>query len=144
MSDRLASSLVTRVVEETLEDVGDRFPIYADPVSGRGHHRRCGGGRADAGRGLRPGRGGLSPGQEDATLYEWPSPGACVDGLPGAVPLLAMAAEHTGNPELGEMAVSYASAMNVLWRRPRTCRTRLRRWRPRPRTGIWPTSRRTG
>jgi hypothetical protein len=36
VSDRLVSSLVTRV-EETLEDVGDRFPVYADPASGRWH-----------------------------------------------------------------------------------------------------------
>lgn len=39
-----------------------------------------------------PAAGVLSPGAEDAALYGWPSPGACVDGLPGAVPLLAQAA----------------------------------------------------
>lgn len=75
------------------------------------------GGQALAGAFV-PAAGVLSPGQEDATLYEWPSPGACVDGLPGAVPLLALAAEHTGNPGLGEMAVSYASGINVLCVRP--------------------------
>jgi YD repeat-containing protein len=41
-----------------------------------------------------------------------------VDGLPGAVPLLAMAVEQTGNPELGEIAVSYASGINVLCVQP--------------------------
>lgn len=75
------------------------------------------GGQALAGAFV-PAAGVLSPGQEDATLYEWPSPGACVDGLPGAVPLLALAAEHTGNLGLGEMAVSYASGINVLCVRP--------------------------
>jgi unsaturated chondroitin disaccharide hydrolase len=34
------------------------------------------------------------------------------------VPLLALAAEQTGNPGLGEMAVSYASGINVLCVRP--------------------------
>jgi unsaturated chondroitin disaccharide hydrolase len=188
VSDRLVSSLVTRV-EETLEDVGDRFPVYADPASGRWHatdepewnggfwpgllwltaaatseNRYAEAARArlgpirgyteattilrgfmfwyGAGLGVRlgladegtaatavagglalagafvPAAGVLSPGEEDARLYEWPSPGACVDGLPGAVPLLALAAEHTGNPELGEMAVSYASGIGVLCVRP--------------------------
>jgi unsaturated chondroitin disaccharide hydrolase len=30
-------------------------------------------------------------GEEDEALYDWPSPGACVDGVPGTVPLLALA-----------------------------------------------------
>jgi unsaturated chondroitin disaccharide hydrolase len=54
-----------------------------------------------------PAAGVLSPGEEDATLYQWPSPGACADGLPGAVPLLALAAERTGDPALREMAIRY-------------------------------------
>jgi len=61
-----------------------------------------------------PAAGVLSPGQEDATLYAWPSPGACVDGLPGAVPLLAMAAECTGDPALREMAVRYGRGIYEL------------------------------
>jgi unsaturated chondroitin disaccharide hydrolase len=36
VSDRLVSSLVMRV-EETLEAVQGRFPVYADPASGRWH-----------------------------------------------------------------------------------------------------------
>ena len=61
-----------------------------------------------------PAAGVLSPGREDAALYGWPSPGACVDGLPGAVPLLAMAAEHTGDPALREMAVRYGRGIYEL------------------------------
>jgi unsaturated chondroitin disaccharide hydrolase len=30
----------------------------------------------------------LPPGQEDAELYRWPRPGACIDGLPGSRSLL--------------------------------------------------------
>ena len=60
----------------------------------------------------------LSPGQEDATLYLWPSPGACVDGLPGAVPLLAMAGRRTADPALAEMAVRYAGGIARLCVRP--------------------------
>ena len=60
----------------------------------------------------------LSPGQEDATLYLWPSPGACVDGLPGAVPLLALAAREDCEPDLGQMAVSYAAGIGRLCVRP--------------------------
>ena len=65
-----------------------------------------------------PAAGVLSPGQEDARLYRWPSPGACVDGLPGAIPLLALAAERTGDRALAEMAVSYAGGIGVLCVRP--------------------------
>lgn len=32
--------------------------------------------------------GVIPPGEEDAEQYGWPRPGACVDGLPGTVPLL--------------------------------------------------------
>jgi len=61
-----------------------------------------------------PAAGVLSPGTEDASLYEWPSPGACVDGLPGAVPLLALASERTGDPAFLEMAISYGSGIGEL------------------------------
>lgn len=60
----------------------------------------------------------LAPGQEDATLYQWPSPGACVDGLPGAVPLLALAGARTGDRDLAQMAVSYAGGIGTLCVRP--------------------------
>jgi unsaturated chondroitin disaccharide hydrolase len=65
-----------------------------------------------------PAAGVLSPGPQDARLYEWPSPGACVDGLPGTVPLLALASAQTGDPALAGMAVQYASGIGVLCVRP--------------------------
>jgi unsaturated chondroitin disaccharide hydrolase len=50
----------------------------------------------------------LPPGEEDAALYGWPSPGACVDGMPGAGCLLAFASRQTGDPRLRDLAVSHA------------------------------------
>ena len=43
-----------------------------------------------------PAAGVLSPGAEDAERYLWPRPGACIDGLPGGVPLLVGGAEAAG------------------------------------------------
>ena len=53
----------------------------------------------------------LPPGEEDASEYHWPRPGACIDGLPGTVPLLAFAAERTHDPMLRSMALSHARAL---------------------------------
>ena len=50
----------------------------------------------------------LLPGPEDAERYGWPSPGACVDGVPGAVPLLAFAAAATGDDRLRDIALAHA------------------------------------
>jgi unsaturated chondroitin disaccharide hydrolase len=55
-----------------------------------------------------PAAGVLSPGAEDAERYLWPRPGACIDGLPGGVPLLATAAERVGRPEWRTMALAHA------------------------------------
>jgi unsaturated chondroitin disaccharide hydrolase len=50
----------------------------------------------------------LPPGAQDAELYGWPRPGACIDGLPGAVPLLAFAAARTGDDRLRDIALAHA------------------------------------
>lgn len=50
----------------------------------------------------------LPPGAQDARLYRWPRPGACIDGLPGAVPLLAFAAARTGDGRLRDIALAHA------------------------------------
>jgi unsaturated chondroitin disaccharide hydrolase len=50
----------------------------------------------------------LPPGTQDARLYGWPRPGACIDGLPGAVPLLAFAAARTGDGRLRDIALAHA------------------------------------
>jgi unsaturated chondroitin disaccharide hydrolase len=50
----------------------------------------------------------LPPGAQDARLYGWPRPGACIDGLPGAVPLLALAAARTGDHRLRDVALAHA------------------------------------
>jgi unsaturated chondroitin disaccharide hydrolase len=50
----------------------------------------------------------LPPGAQDARLYGWPRPGACIDGLPGAVPLLAFAAARTGDDRLRDIALAHA------------------------------------
>ena len=49
-----------------------------------------------------PAAGLLPPGAQDARLYRWPRPGACIDGLPGTVPLLAFAAARTGESSGGD------------------------------------------
>jgi unsaturated chondroitin disaccharide hydrolase len=49
----------------------------------------------------------LPPGEQDARLYGWPRPGACIDGLPGAVPLLAFAAARTGEARLRDIALAH-------------------------------------
>jgi len=43
-----------------------------------------------------PVAGVLPPGAADADQYRWPSQGACADGMPGGVPLLAVTAELAG------------------------------------------------
>jgi unsaturated chondroitin disaccharide hydrolase len=68
--------------------------------------------------GYDPLAGLLPPQEEDAAKYSWPRPGACVDGLPGTVPLLAFASELTGAPELRVMAESHARAHHTLCVRP--------------------------
>lgn len=68
-----------------------------------------------------PAAGVLSPEKDDAALYGWPSPGACVDGLPGAVPLLALASEYTGDPALREMAIRYGNGIRDLCVRADGC-----------------------
>lgn len=65
-----------------------------------------------------PVAGVLSPGQEDVVRYQWPRPGACADGLPGAVPLLAAAAERAGKPDWHEMALAHARNTIRLCGRP--------------------------
>ena len=50
----------------------------------------------------------LPPGVQNARLYRWPRPGACIDGLPGAVPLLAFAAARTGDDRLRDIALAHA------------------------------------
>jgi unsaturated chondroitin disaccharide hydrolase len=67
-------------------------PLVDAPTVLRGHVFWYGGGVEAGARALRAAfdeRVGLiPPGARDAERYEWPSPGACVDGLPGVVPLL--------------------------------------------------------
>ena len=55
-----------------------------------------------------PVAGVLPPGDRDAEQYGWPRPGACVDGLPGAVPLLAFVAAETGDDGLRDIALAHA------------------------------------
>jgi unsaturated chondroitin disaccharide hydrolase len=50
----------------------------------------------------------LPPGAQDAELYDWPRPGACIDGVPGVVPLLAFAAAQTGDHALRDIALAHA------------------------------------
>ncbi|NUP00078.1 MAG: glucuronyl hydrolase [Nonomuraea sp.] len=64
--------------------------------------------------GFDPLAGLIPPQEEDVTRYSWPRPGACVDGLPGTVPLLAFASERTGARELRVMAESHARASLAL------------------------------
>jgi unsaturated chondroitin disaccharide hydrolase len=52
----------------------------------------------------------LPPGAEDVRSYGWPRPGACVDGLPGTVALLAFASERTGDDGPRETALAHARA----------------------------------
>jgi unsaturated chondroitin disaccharide hydrolase len=53
----------------------------------------------------------LPPGKQDVELYDWPRPGACVDGLPGTVRLLAFASECTGDPSFRARAIAHTRAM---------------------------------
>ena len=55
----------------------------------------------------------LPPGQEDADLYGWPRPGACIDGMPGTVPLLASAAARTGEDRLRSIARAHARGLSA-------------------------------
>jgi unsaturated chondroitin disaccharide hydrolase len=55
-----------------------------------------------------PVAGVLPPGAEDAGLYGWPRPGACIDGMPGTVPLLAFAAAATGEHRLRSIGLAHA------------------------------------
>lgn len=50
----------------------------------------------------------LPPGAQDARLYGWPRPGACIDGLPGTVPLLAFAAARTCDDRMRDIAFTHA------------------------------------
>ena len=61
-----------------------------------------------------PAAGLLPPGPEDARLYHWPRPGACIDGLPGTVPLLAFAAARTGEDRLRGIALAHARGLSAL------------------------------
>jgi unsaturated chondroitin disaccharide hydrolase len=65
-----------------------------------------------------PAAGVLPPGQEDAELYRWPRPGACIDGLPGTVPLLAFAAARTGEDRLRGIALAHARGLSAFCVRP--------------------------
>lgn len=65
-----------------------------------------------------PAAGVLSPGAEDAERYLWPRPGACIDGLPGGVPLLAAAAGRAGRPDWRTMALAHARNTFRLCGRP--------------------------
>jgi unsaturated chondroitin disaccharide hydrolase len=55
----------------------------------------------------------LPPGQEDADLYGWPRPGACIDSMPGTVPLLAAAAARTGEDRLRSIALAHARGLSA-------------------------------
>jgi unsaturated chondroitin disaccharide hydrolase len=65
-----------------------------------------------------PVAGLLPPGAADAEQYRWPSPGACADGMPGGVPLLAASAERAGAPGWRELALAHASNTARLCGRP--------------------------
>ena len=98
-----------------------RRPCCADSSSGTGRgsrpcwtRRRYGGSELaitaarSLAEGFDPVARLLPPGPEDAERYGWPSPGACVDGVPGAVPLLAFAAAATGDDRLRDIALAHA------------------------------------
>jgi len=65
-----------------------------------------------------PVAGVLSPGAEDAERYLWPRPGACIDGLPGGVPLLATGAGRAGRPDWRSLALAHARNTIRLCGRP--------------------------
>jgi unsaturated chondroitin disaccharide hydrolase len=65
-----------------------------------------------------PVAGLLPPGAADAELYQWPSPGACADGLPGGVPLLAATAGRAGEPGWRDQALAHAANTIRLCGRP--------------------------
>jgi unsaturated chondroitin disaccharide hydrolase len=67
---------------------------------------------------LDPVAGLLPPGHEDAELYRWPRPGACIDGMPGTVPLLAFAAAATGEDRLLGIALAHARRLSEFCVRP--------------------------
>ncbi|MFI6599448.1 hypothetical protein ACIBHX_24615 [Nonomuraea sp. NPDC050536] len=56
--------------------------------------------------------GVIPPGDEDIEQYGWPRRGACVDGLPGTTPLLALV------PEYRDLAESHARAHYAMCVRP--------------------------
>ena len=58
-----------------------------------------------------PVAGVLPPGEEDADSYRWPRPGACIDAMPGTVPLLAFAAAATGEDRLRSTALAHARGL---------------------------------
>jgi len=60
-----------------------------------------------------PVAGLLPPGEEDAGLYGWPRPGAIIDGMPGTVPLLALAAARTGEDRLRAIALAHARGLSA-------------------------------
>jgi unsaturated chondroitin disaccharide hydrolase len=63
--------------------------------------------------------GGLIPaGSEDTREYGWRPGAAVIDGLPGLVPLLAWAADRTGDPGLRDLAVGHAARVAALCVRP--------------------------
>jgi unsaturated chondroitin disaccharide hydrolase len=56
----------------------------------------------------------LPPGDEDASEYHWPRPGACIDGLPGTIPLLAFASRQMQDPVLRSMALAHARGHHAM------------------------------
>jgi unsaturated chondroitin disaccharide hydrolase len=58
-----------------------------------------------------PVTGLIPPGEEDASSYDWPRPGACIDGLPGTVPLLTFTAQHGGGAALQNAAYSHVTGL---------------------------------
>src|ERR1700683_3384591 len=50
----------------------------------------------------------LPPGDEDASEYGWPRPGARIGGLQGSIPLLAFASRQIKDPVLRSMALAHA------------------------------------
>lgn len=65
-----------------------------------------------------PAVGMLPPGDEDASSYDWPRPGACIDGLPGTVPLLTFAADRTQDSAMRLIAEGHARGLAALCIRP--------------------------
>lgn len=65
-----------------------------------------------------PAAGLIPPGSDDVALYDWPRPGAVIDGLPGTIPLLTFAADRTGDASLRQMAASNARAYRAMCVRP--------------------------